>query len=223
MSNEKIRVLVVDDHPGVRAGIKNLLQRANDIMVVGESEDGRAAIELATTTKPDIVLLDVELPILGGDIVMHRLREAQPDMKVLAVSTYSDPTYIQSMLANGASGYITKDEAPALLLEAIYSVLRSKELWISPKALEKSRPAAPEEQSLTNRELGILKQLLLNRSELEIAQSMDMDGQQVGSYLKLLMQKFEAESVDGLKAAAQRFMPPQGADDNPAENSVVNL
>src|SRR5512140_3101147 len=133
MVDEKIRVVIVDDHPGVRAGIKNLLRRAQDITVVGEGGDGMKAIELAQTKKPDILLLDVELPVVGGDIAMRRIHDTEPDIRVLIVSTYNDRTYVQSMVANGAAGYITKDEAPALLLDAIYHVLQKDALWMSPK------------------------------------------------------------------------------------------
>jgi two-component system NarL family response regulator len=224
MLNEKIRVVIVDDHPGVRAGIKNLLQRANDIIVVGEGEDGVKALEVASAVKPDILLLDVELPILGGDMVMHRLHEIQPEIRILAVSTYSDPTYIQSMIANGAAGYITKDEAPAMLLEAIYSVYRNKELcWMSPKAILNSGTASLDEQTLTSRELAILKQLLLNRSAKEIAESMQMEEWQVGNYLKLLMQKFDSESLEGLKVVAQRLISTQNPTDKPDKPPETSL
>ncbi len=207
MVNDKIRVVIIDDHPGVRAGIKRLLQRAKDILVVGEAGDGMRAIELANTQKPDILLLDVELPVLGGDIVMRRLHDSEPQIRVLIVSTYNDRTYVQSMLANGAAGYLTKDEAPAMLLDAIRSILENKELWLSPRALENSGAASIEDQTLTEREIGILRCLLRHQSQGEIAQSMHMEEQQVGSYLRILMGKFEAESLDVLRAVARRILP----------------
>jgi DNA-binding NarL/FixJ family response regulator len=209
MPNDKIRVVVVDDHPGVRAGIKKLLRRAKDITVVGEGGDGAKAIELASAKKPDILLLDVELPVLGGDIVMRRIHEAEPDIRVLIVSTYNDRTYVQSMLANGAAGYITKDEAPAMLLKAIYGVLENKELWLSPRALESSGAATLEEQTLTDREIEILRQLVLNRSPAEIAEAVHMDERQVANYIQLMMAKFEADSLEVLKAVARRLLPPE--------------
>ncbi len=223
MEDDKIRVVIVDDHPGVRAGIKNLLRRAKDIMVVGEGGDGMKAIELAKSKKPDILLLDVELPIVGGDIAMRRIHDAEPSIRVLVVSTYNDRTYVQSMLANGAAGYITKDEAPAMLLEAIHSILDHKELWMSPRALEASGAAALEDQTLTDREVEILRQLLLNRSQGEIAASMHMEEHQVGSYLRVLMDKFEAESLDVLRAVARKILPRQGKGDKSSDNSEVYL
>ncbi len=223
MPNEKIRVVIVDDHPGVRAGIRNLLRRDKDITVVGEGGDGMKAIELASAKKPDILLLDVELPIVGGDIVMRRIHDAEPSIRVLVVSTYNDRTYIQSMVANGASGYITKDEAPAMLLEAIYSILQNKELWMSPRALENSGTTSLEEQTLTQKEVEILRQLLLNRTQAEIAESMHMQEQQVSSYLRVLMDKFEAESLDALRGVARRILPHEGKDKDQSGGSTVYM
>ncbi len=223
MTDEKIRVVIVDDHPGVRAGIKNLLRKAKDIIIVGEGGDGMKAIELAASKKPDVLLLDVELPVVGGDIAMRRIHDAEPEVHVLVVSTYNDRTYVQSMLANGASGYITKDEAPAMLLEAIHSILANKELWMSPRALESSGAAALEDQTLTDREVEILRQLLLNRSQAEIAQSMHMEEAQVGSYLRVLMNKFEADSLDVLRAVARKILPRQDRGNKSSGNSQIFL
>lgn len=208
MSKEKIRVVVIDDHAGIRAGIKTLLRGARDISVVGEGADGLQAIELAATKKPDILLLDVELPVVGGDIVMRRIHEAEPRVKVLVVSAYDDRAYIQSMIANGASGYLTKDEAPVLLLQAVYAVLDGNGNWLSPRALRNAAPASMEEQTLTEREVSILRQLLDDRSEAEIALAMRMEAQQVNRFLRVMMNKFEAESLDVLRAVARRILRP---------------
>ena len=224
MPNEKIRVVIVDDHPGVRAGIRKLLRRAKDITIVGEGADGAKAIELATSKKPDILLLDVELPVVGGDIVMRRIHETEPSIRVLIVSTYNDRTYVQSMIANGAAGYITKDEAPAMLLKAIYSVLKTQDLWLSPRAVETSGAATLEEQTLTDREIDILRELVLNRSPAEIAESVHMEAQQVTNYLQLLMDKFETDSLDVLRAVARRVLAsPTSEDKHPGSTDVYLL
>src|SRR5512138_2248419 len=125
MVEKQIKVLIVDDHPGVRVGIKRLLQTAEDMVVVGEGVNGAEAIELVATQTSDILLLDIELPDQRGDAVMRHIHNTYPDMKVLAVSSYSDRDYILGMLENGASGYITKDEAPMMLLDAIRSIIRN--------------------------------------------------------------------------------------------------
>jgi len=153
MVEKQIRVLIVDDHSGVRNGIKNLLRTAKDMVIVGEGVNGADAIELVATRDPDILLLDIELPDQRGDIVMRHIHDIQPDMKVLAVSSYSDRDYILGMLENGASGYITKDEAPMMLLDAIRSIINKGMSWFSPRALRQSGMPSIEEQTLTKREV----------------------------------------------------------------------
>jgi DNA-binding NarL/FixJ family response regulator len=211
MVEKQIKVVIVDDHSGVRAGIKNLLRTATDIVVVGEGANGAEAIELVTTRDPDILLLDIELPDQRGDMVMRHIRDLQPDMKVLAVSSYSDRDYILGMLENGAAGYITKDEAPMMLLDAIRSIMQSGKSWFSPRALKQSGIPSVEEQTLTKREVDILEQLLQDRSPEDIALFLNMDADQVGSYLKLLMRKFETESMVTLKHIAQRILSRRGS------------
>jgi DNA-binding NarL/FixJ family response regulator len=206
MVEKQIKVLIVDDHAGVRTGIKNLLQTAKDMIVVGEGGNGAEAIALVASKDPDILLLDIELPDQRGDLVMRQIHDIQPDMKVLAVSSYSDRDYILGMLENGASGYITKDEAPVMLLDAIRSIIRNGKSWFSPRALKQSGIPSVEEQTLTKREVEILEQLILDRSTQEIARSTHMDVDQVEKYLKLLMKKFETESLASLKRIAERIL-----------------
>ena len=206
MVDKQIKVVIVDDYPGVRAGIKNLLQTAKDIVVVGEGANGEQAIELALTKNPDIMLLDVELPDLRGDIVTRRIHEKQPGMKILAVSSYSDRQVIHGMLETGAVGYITKDEAPSLLLDAIRSIVHKGGSWLSPRAIKNTRLAPIEEQMLSKREVAILGQLVLDRSDNEIAVFLGTEEKQIKSYLRLLMKKFEAESLHSLKHIARRIL-----------------
>ena len=211
MADRQIRVLIVDDHSGVRRGIKNLLQTAKDMVIVGEGGNGAEAIELATTRNPDILLLDIELPDQRGDVVMRHIHNTQPDMKVLAVSSYSDRDYILGMLENGAAGYITKDEAPMMLLDAIRSIINKGKSWFSPRAIKNSGFPSIEEQTLTKREVEILEQLVLDRSPEEIAPFLSMDAGQVEKYLKLLMRKFESESLVSLKHIAARILSRRGS------------
>ena len=208
---QPIEVVIVDDHPGVRAGIKNLLSPAKDIVVVGEGANGAEAIQLARGKNPDILLLDVELPILRGDEVVRRIRDEHPNVKVLAVSSYNDRMYIQGMMENGAVGYITKDEAPAMLVNAVRSIARENKKWISPRASTNNAPASPEEQILTYSELEIINRLLLGKSEAEISQELKMSAKSLSHYLQLLMDKFGVDSTDSLSIAARRSISDQSA------------
>jgi len=206
MTQKPIRVLIIDDHPVVREGLKNLLLTAKDMTIVGEGGSGNEAINLVVTKNPDILLLDMELPDQRGDIVMHRIHDMQPDMKVLAVSSYTDRDYIIGMMEHGAAGYITKDEAPTMLVDAIRNIIYQGGGWFSPLAIIKSTPTSLEQQTLTKREIQILQQLVRDRSLDEISASIGIGKVQVENYLKLLMKKYETESLTLLKQIAQRIL-----------------
>jgi DNA-binding NarL/FixJ family response regulator len=115
------------------------------------------------------------------------------------------------MLENGAAGYITKDEAPMMLVEAIRSIINKGMSWFSPRAIKNSGIPSVEEQTLTKREVEILEQLVLDRSLQEIASFLNMDVVQVDKYLKLLMRKFETESMNALKHIAKRILSMRGS------------
>jgi DNA-binding NarL/FixJ family response regulator len=211
MTKEPIRVLIIDDHPVVREGLKNLLLTAKDMIIVGEGGSGSEAINLVVTKNPDILLLDMELPDQRGDLVMARIHDMQPDMKVLAVSSYSDRDYILGMMEHGAAGYITKDEAPNMLVDAIRNIVYQGRNWVSPRAIIKSIPTSLEQQTLSKREVQILQQLVRDRSLDEIAASVGIGTWQVENYLKLLMKKYETESLAMLKQLAQRILSQRGS------------
>jgi DNA-binding NarL/FixJ family response regulator len=205
MTTQQIKVVIVDDHPGVRAGIRRLLFSAKDIIVVGEGADGAEAIRLARTRKPDIMLLDVELPLLRGEEVARHIRDNHLGVKILAVSSHNDRLYIQAMLENGAMGFITKDEAPDLLLDAVYSIFRGDAKWVSPRASRHARQVLPSEQTLTTREMDIMHQLALKKSEKEISHSLEIDERRLARHLQLLQAKFGLASIDELRRAARRI------------------
>ena len=107
-----IRVVLVDDHPVVRAGIRNLLENEHDIVVVGETSEGAEVLSLVKELSPDILLLDMELPGISGTEVARQLQEAEVHVHILALSAYDDKQFIQGLLSSGAAGYLVKDEGP---------------------------------------------------------------------------------------------------------------
>ncbi len=205
-SPRKIRLLIVEDHPTVRSGIRGLLQSAGDIEVVGEAEDGGQAIEMAQEFAPDFMLLDMELPTMRGDAVLGQVLQNHPDMRVLVLSSHNDREYIKSMLAGGAMGYVLKEEAPGFLLQAIRHV-DAGTVWISPRVADTIIPASPLEQALSWRELAILERLLEGQSRVEVAAALEISEAQVREHLALLMQKFEVPSVEALLEIAHRMLP----------------
>ena len=142
---------------------------------------------------------------MRGEEVARQIRENQPGVKILAVSSHNDRLYIQAMLENGAVGYITKDEAPDLLLDAVYSIVRGEANWVSPRASRYTRQVPPNEQSLTSREMDILRQLALKKSETEISQSLEIDEKRLARHLQLLQAKFGVDSIDDLQRVGRRF------------------
>jgi DNA-binding NarL/FixJ family response regulator len=126
-----IRVLLADDHPVVRSGIRALLEKAPDITVVGEASDGTEALRLVDQLKPDVLLLDMELPVLTGVEVAQRLQVARDPVRILALSAHDDEQYIFGLLSNGAVGYMTKDEALTTITDAVRGVARGEAGWLS--------------------------------------------------------------------------------------------
>ncbi len=114
------RVVLADDHPIVRASIRRLLERAGDIEVVGEASDGIETIRLVEELAPDVLLLDVEMPGMKGFEVARHFQTVGAPVRILALSAYDDKQYIMAMLASGATGYLTKEEAPQTIIRAVH-------------------------------------------------------------------------------------------------------
>lgn len=202
MIDEHIDLVIVDDHPGVRKGIINLLKAADDIVVVGEAANGKQAIKLAASKNPHIILLDVELPDMRGDVVLQHIHAELPDIKVLAISAYSDRQYVLGMMASGASGYLTKEVIPAMLVKAIRSIVYEDMVWVGPRVIKDN---SKFETTLTQKEVAIMKQLLANKSEPAVASELGMDEKQVRKYLELLMMKYEVQSLVALRQISQQL------------------
>lgn len=131
---DKIRVVIADDHTIMRVGIRNILTRSPDIEVVGEASNGHEAIELIGALAPDVLVLDMEMPIMDGVEVARRLQASRTPVRILVLSAYDDRQYILEMLNMGASGYLIKDEAPEVIVEAVQGISKGEKGWISRKA-----------------------------------------------------------------------------------------
>jgi len=121
-----IEVLIVDDHSIIRDLFRRLLQRENDIRVVGEAENGRQAIRLVRQLLPDVIVMDVNMPTIGGIDATRRIRREFPDVEIVGFSTETDREIVSAMLKAGASGFIVKSHAPDHLAESIRAVLAGR-------------------------------------------------------------------------------------------------
>jgi two-component system response regulator DegU len=203
----KTRVVLADDHEVVRKGIRNLLRKAADIVVIGEASDGSEAIRLVNQLKPDVLLLDIEMPGLNGVDVVRRLEETGVNVNILVLSAYDDQEYILEMLGNGASGYLLKEETPEYILDAVRGVASGQKGWVSnqvAKKLEKIQRSRNQEMTLTFRELDILRLLSNSKSDNEISQRVGLDEKTIGQMIGFLMKKLSVNSREEAIQMAKR-------------------
>jgi len=182
-----IRVLLADDHPVVRDGIRFLLEKAGDLEVVGEAANGADALDLAVSAVPDVVLLDMELPDIEGTQVARQIQQHHPEVKILALSAHDDPFYIKGVLESGAAGYLMKDEAPELILEAVRGVAHGEKGWLSRRISAQMaswvQSGGPEEARLTPREEEVLRLVVAGKTNQAIAAELMISEKTVEKYM----------------------------------------
>ena len=125
------RVVLADDHDVVRQGLKRLLDRAPGIEVVGEASDGKQALESVHQLEPDVLLLDIEMPVMDGIEVARRLQASKNKVRILVLSAYDDREYIRALLDIGVDGYLVKGEAPGKIVEAVHGIANGQKGWVS--------------------------------------------------------------------------------------------
>lgn len=175
-----VRILLADDHPAVRAGIRGALAKAPDIVVVGEAADGEAALQLIEEHRPDVALLDCRLPGLSGAEVAAKVRERGLPTRVLALSAYAEDQYVHGMLQAGAVGYLLKTEALDTVVQAVQVAAQGQE-WFSPGVMARvlvwargEVPVPPGAEKLTRRELEVLQLLARGWDNRRIAEELEI-------------------------------------------------
>ncbi|HXF62948.1 MAG TPA: response regulator transcription factor [Caldilineaceae bacterium] len=190
----EIRVLLVDDHPIIRSGIKMLLEQAPDIVVVGETDRGDDVVGLVNRLHPDVLLLDMEMPGKSGVDVARELQSAGSAVRILVLSAYDDDEYISSLISNGAAGYLTKEEALGTIVEAVRGVARGEEGWFSRRAAAQIAAMARKEttsggQELTDREEEVLRMLAKGWTNTRIAHELSVSERTVRFHLSNIYDK----------------------------------
>jgi DNA-binding NarL/FixJ family response regulator len=195
----KIRILLADDHTILREGIRSLIEDEHDMVVVGEAEDGQTAVKMACQLEPDVVLLDIAMPLLNGLEATRQIRQSLPNVKVLALTMHDNEEYIRQILAAGALGYILKDTAARDLLGAIRSVYKDMPV-LSPAITRlviedylrwgNSRPQDSSE-SLSRRESEILQLIAEGYTNKQMAEILCISIKTVQTHRSNLMTKLD--------------------------------
>lgn len=191
-TQESIRVLLADDHPALRVGLRVLLDREAGITVVGEADDAAMTLSLVAELAPDVVVLDCQLPGRDGVLVAAEVLRRKPALYVLALSAYDDDRYLAGMLRAGASGYLLKNEAPGQIASAVRRVAQGRRLW-SPdqlaRAIRWEAEVAQVRGSLTERELEVLALIVRGLSNKEIAQQLVVTVRTVDFHVSNILHK----------------------------------
>lgn len=203
----KIRVLIADDHPVVRAGLRMLIETQPDMEVTAEASDGSETVGRAAVTKPNVVVLDLSMPKSRSSDTIERLVGLEPAPRVLVLTMHDDPAYLRSALQAGASGYIVKEAADVELLTAIRAVHQGRTFVDLGRPPEPSRRAASlrfsntaeQRKRLSRREAEVLRLLAQGHTNQEVADRLAVSIKTIETYRKRLHEKLE------LKTRAQLF------------------
>ena len=181
---KKIRLVIVDDHPVVRDGLRGMLESQPDFEVVGEASDGEAAIRITKKLKPEIVLMDLRMPEMDGVTALREIKASNPQIQVLVLTTYDSDADILPAIEAGASGYLLKDSSREELYTAIRATARG-ETVLAPAVAARlvGRMRAPAEEQLSSRELEVLQLVAEGDSNSEIASRLHISQATVKSHL----------------------------------------
>jgi two-component system, NarL family, response regulator NreC len=209
----KIRILLADDHQLMRSGIRLMLEREADLAVVGEASDGREAVSMAKTLKPEVVVMDIGMPNLNGIEAAHQMTQDNPQLAIVMVSMHSDESYVLRALKAGARGYLLKDSAEADLIKAVHAVGSGKSFFspvVSKMLLDdyvrKLKRSGTEDayDLLTPREREILQLIAEGKSNKDIANLLDLSVYTVESHRSNLMEKLNLRGLPELILYAVR-------------------
>ncbi len=207
---EAIRVLIVDDHTVVRDGLTAMLGRERDFNVVGEAANGVQAVERTRRLKPDVILMDLRMPELDGVQAMRQIREDDPDVKFLVLTTYDSDEYIFDAIEAGAKGYLLKDTSREELFRALRAASRDESLIepaVAGKVLDRlarlSRQATTDGETLSEREVEVLQHLAKGSANKEIASVLSISESTVKTHVADIFHKLE---VNGRMEAVTKAM-----------------
>ncbi|NCQ24900.1 MAG: DNA-binding response regulator [Rhodobacteraceae bacterium CG17_big_fil_post_rev_8_21_14_2_50_63_15] len=198
MTSAPIRIVIVDDHPMVAEGIQSILESYDDVEVIGVFCTGAEIIDRVSDLDPDVILLDLNMPGIGGLTTTEIILERRPHTRILILSMHDSPEYIASALSHGAAGYVLKDVPTDEIKRAIDAVMAGQR-YLCTGAQGSLGPFSPDErEQLTNREQTILLQLAQGKSNRDVAQILDISVRTVETHRKNIKRKLGISSTAGL-------------------------
>ncbi|MCL6454886.1 MAG: response regulator transcription factor [Alicyclobacillus sp.] len=221
-SESPIRVLLVDDHQLFRQGVRAVLNQAQEIVVIGEAENGQAAIDFCAADCPDVVLMDINMPVCSGLEATRVIKQRYPDVKILILTVSGAEESLFDAVKSGASGYVLKNARPADVMESIQRVFAGEPVIPSDLAMhiitEFSTPKAvaperPQVDALTERELEVLRKLSGGATNREIAQALFISENTVRNHVRNILEKLHLNNRVQAAAYALR----EGFTDHPEE------
>lgn len=208
LASNYISVLLVDDHAVVREGLRLVLEVEKDIKVIAEARNGREAVALAKKLQPDVVVMDIAMPLLNGFEATRQIKKLFPDIKVLILSAHSDDEYVDQMIAIGAAGYLIKQSSAQILSKAIREVKQGNDFFSGDiaKRLEKKndkslgRNGALKKKNikLSSREAEVLQLIAEGKANKEIASELGISIKTVEKHRQHLMEKLNIHDTAGL-------------------------
>lgn len=206
-----IRVMITDDHLIVREGLRLILETAEDIEIVGEASDGAECLRLVPDCKPDVILMDLQMPRMDGITAIGRLRNEYPEIAIVILTTFNEDELMIRGLQAGARGYLLKDTNRENLLDTIYAAARGETL-LKPEILARvlaakstSATASPSDSTLTEREREVLHAAARGERNKEIAYKLGITERTVKAHLASIYQKFNVDSrAAAVAVAAQK-------------------
>jgi DNA-binding NarL/FixJ family response regulator len=206
----RIRILVVDDHSVVRMGVRGMIRRTHEITIAGEAANGVEAVQAYAKLRPDVVLMDLRMPLEDGVEATREICRLDPTARVLVLSTFDGDEDIHRALEAGAAGYLLKQDSGDDIAAAIRAVARG-ERWLSPEARRKLAAHASEE-TITGRETEILDLLARGEANKEIAERLQISENTVKTHLKSILGKLQVRSrTEAVTVALRRgiIQPPE--------------
>lgn len=192
-----VKIMITDDHSMIREGLKNLLELDGDIEVIEEAENGEECLQKLLTVKPDVLLLDINMPKMNGLEVLKSLKDAKSKVKVLVLTVHNETEYLMKAVEIGINGYVLKDSESAELKKAIFAIVEG-ETYIQPslipalnsKMIEKNEDQIKLE-SLTKREMQVLKELAVGKFNRDIAKEMEISERTVKNHISSIFKKLD--------------------------------